>query len=129
MTWLDDIEQEYRHWHNRKIVTVSTAGSIDTEPNQDEISWSNSGTTEGGAITRDLSKARAAFGGINLIGDERVWIIPVVLLVNLCEIKPGYVISEDAILDLSEATTKWEVQQAQKVNFDTQWMCLCVKQR
>ncbi len=129
MTFIDDMKEYYRHLHNRKIVTVSTSGSIDTEPNQDEISWSNSGTTEGGAISRDLSAARGAFGGINLVGDERVWIIPDVLLVNLCEIVPGYVISEDAIADLSEDTVKWEVQQAQKVNFDTQWMCLCAKQR
>lgn len=128
-TWVDDVSHEYRHFNNRKIVTVSTSGSIDTEPNQDEISWSNDGTTEGGAITRDLSKARSVFGGINLTGDERDWIIPDILLINLGEILPGYLISEDAIADISELTTKWVVQQAQKVNFGTQWTCLCLKQR
>ena len=128
MGWLDDIKQEYRHWHNRKIVTVSTTGSIDKEPNQDEISWSNSGTTEGGAIVRDPSISRGGFGGINLVGDEREWIIPDVLLVNRCEIKPGYVIQEDAIADLSETTVKWTVKQVKQGNHDTQWLCLCVKQ-
>jgi hypothetical protein len=128
MTWQDDIEQEYRHWHNAKIVTVSTSGSIDTEPTQDEISWNDSGTTKGGAITKDLASVRGTFGGISLVGDERVWVIPNVLLVNLCEIVPGYVINEDAIADLSEDTVKWTVKQAQQVNLDTQWMTLCVKQ-
>lgn len=127
MTFIDDMKEYYRHLHNRKIVTVSTSGSIDTEPNQDEISWNNAGTTEGGAIVLGLSAARATFGGINLVGDERTWIIPDVLLVNLCEIIPGYVISEDAIADLSDETTKWTVKLAQQVKEGTQWVCLCVK--
>ena len=130
MTFIDDSKQYYRHLNDAKIVTVSTAGSIDESPQQDQISWVDGSTTKGAATRRELSRGRGAFSGISLVGDERIWIIPDVLLVNLCNIiEPDYTISEDTIADLSENTVVWTVKAATQSHAGNQWLCLSVKQR
>ena len=131
MTFLDDSKQYYRHLNDAKIVTVSTGSvGVDETPQQDQISWVDGSTTKGAATRRELSRGRGSFSGISLVGDEREWLIPDILLVNLgSTIEPDYTISEDAIADLSEDTVIWTVKAATQTNAGNQWVCLCVKQR
>lgn len=116
MTYIDDIANEYRFWPNRKTVTVRgrRAGGDQFDEFADA------------AITLDLTRARSAFGGIELASDERVWLLPNALVSNLDTLQPGDVLYEAAKSEIDPQSVFWLIARVQRVRFDTQWVVSAV---
>ena len=107
------LENDYLHWTYFVPVRVT-------------------GQREGGDVVQyvshacplDLTRAQRIFGGnMQFAGDERVWIIPRVLIPNLREIEP-----EDFIHDLNDDVV-YTVNIARGVRAGTQFVCVTTKQR
>ena len=116
-TYLENLENEYLFWPN------SQTGCLNARRNEGETF----DDLNSALLQMDLTKAASQFGGIQLEGDEKAWLIPVSLIVNASEVRNGDRIYEALEADIDEDSVFWTITNAKKVRFNTQWMVVGVK--
>lgn len=111
MTGSSDIENDYLFLDNLKVVSITTKRKSGDKTDSSVKT-----------VDLDISIARKSFGGINLNGDERSFIVFSPELINVESILPG-----DTKTDLDG--TVWRITHVRKVRWETQYICISVKNR
>lgn len=106
-------DNDYTHRHSDEKVTVTLKATRGQSTDSDTISYASRLAT---------TRVRQLFGPVSLEGDSKTWVIPNAELNNVSEIRSG-----DRIVESDD--TGWRVDQVTRDTPETQWICLCTKER